>query len=978
MHIRSTIKLLRCFTCSIAFRESVHLLLLLLLLSLVAVVIDEPAMAEEPLQTTTIPSEPALLPLREILEYAQRERLAETPVLFEARLVFAGPKRSWFSVQDDQRAVRVTCPWSTSEKIAQLKLGSLIRVRGKTVAGRRDIALESYQVIDQAGKLQATPIWTNSVDSPLPNYSLAEMEGVVKEIHVGPHGSNFLVQSGIIWFRVDVDQVRSAAPSIELLGRIVKFKGAIAPATGQRNVNYFLHCMDYEQIESQARAPQKDLSERTVTVLYSDHIDRLIVEDQGRVSLVGTSFSQFLNPGDEISILEDRRLNAAPFQKKAVVGVVHHSKLSLPPGVPVTIADLLNANQPPSRVVLSGQVVHSELSASDMVYSLQSDRLEYEVRVPKWQSRAEHRIVLGDTLRVTGSPLVQPASPSSGGKPTLQLFVGSKDDVSVISTRAIISGSQLLIGFAAVGGVIGVFLLWNYSLRRQIAARSKKLLELNAQLKDSYDAVDQAVLFSNHKGQIVNANKQFANIFGFEVNKDMQVADIFTSITHLCTHPNDISSLICAASGDDRFSTELTITLGTTSKIVSSSFSSVQGAERQRIGSLWTFSDITENRKLEEKLAQARKMQLAGQLSGGIAHDFNNLLAVIKSNLALCDKAELRGGSISSFTRMAGQAVDSAARLTQQLLDFAKRSQLSLQEVNVHELLMHVHSLATSTMAPGIRFILDYRESRDLCIMADVTRLEQVMLNLCLNSIDAVDTAEGEIHICCYRTSSPAGVDEVNIEVQDNGCGIEPSIADRIFDPFFTTKPLGQGTGLGLSMVMGLVEQMGGTINFMSSPGVGTTFSIVFPLLAYQVTTEKTQNPLILGVRRPIHVMVVDDDELVRQSIAALLSSAGHDVRCASDGQEALQLLDQGSQVEVAVLDMAMPVLGGVEAGKIIRSRWPDIKILFLSGNPTREFNYLDTQDGTLAYLNKPFDPDVLESTVEQLAALSIEASSLG
>lgn len=323
---------------------------------------DAHAMAEAPQLEAAMQSELEMRSLREILEYSEREGFPQASVMFEARLVFAGPKRSWFCVQDGKEAVRVTCQWAVSEKIAKLKQGCLIRIRGKTVLGRRDIALESYDVIDPVGRLEATPIWANSPEHPLSNYSFAEMEGVVKEIHVGPHGSNFLVQSGIISFRVDVDQVRPAAPSLNLLDRIVKFQGAIAPATNQRNVNYFLHCMDYEHIEPQSAAPPKDLSDRKVTVLYSDHMDLIIAEDQGHVSPVGTSFAQYLNPGDEISIFVDRMFDAAKFKTPASVGVVYHSNGRLPPGIPMKVDELLSANLLPSRVVVTGRLVHSARS----------------------------------------------------------------------------------------------------------------------------------------------------------------------------------------------------------------------------------------------------------------------------------------------------------------------------------------------------------------------------------------------------------------------------------------------------------------------------------------------------------------------------------------------------------------------------------------------------------------------------------------
>ncbi len=394
--------------------------------------------------------------------------------------------------------------------------------------------------------------------------------------------------------------------------------------------------------------------------------------------------------------------------------------------------------------------------------------------------------------------------------------------------------------------------------------------------------------------------------------------------------------------------------------------------------------DITERKRLEEELLQSQKMDSLGRLAGGVAHDFNNLLTVIRGYADVLSRELSDGDPRFGEVREIRRAADRATGLTRQLLALSRRQVLVPREVDLNSLVQEMEQMLRRVI--GENFSIDTVRGSDLgLVRADPGQLEQVLLNLAVNARDAMPGG-GRLTIDTARMVLPAGRDEpatrgvppgdyVVLRVSDTGIGIDRETQAKIFEPFFTTKPLGEGTGLGLSTVYGIVQQSSGSITVESEVGSGTTFRIFLPRLP-EGAVAATEAP-VTGTpsqtrRRRNTVLLVEDDDGVRQLTRRILEDFGFGVLEARNGSEALSHLDAGSpRIDAVVSDVVMPGMGGRELVGRLRLRRPDLPVLFLSGYTGDEVS--DEVRGQLhqAFLQKPFSPDALAAALEELLAES-------
>ena len=339
--------------------------------------------------------------------------------------------------------------------------------------------------------------------------------------------------------------------------------------------------------------------------------------------------------------------------------------------------------------------------------------------------------------------------------------------------------------------------------------------------------------------------------------------------------------------------------------------------------------------KSEEALAQSRKMDALGQLTGGIAHDFNNLLQSVQGSLELIGRRASDAGKVRELADRAMHSAERGAKLTAQLLAFARSKQLKLEPFVVSDFVLGVRDLlggAAGNMI-DLRFGL---ESGDLAVMADRTQLELALLNLVINARDASPDG-GRIVIGARRLDVGQGDADlepgayVELSVADTGVGMSPEVRARAFEPFFSTKDVGQGTGLGLSQVYGLARQAGGVARLESAEGQGTVVSLILPITEHAAAAETPRTPQAAAAPRTGLVLVVDDDADVRAFAAAALDTFGHTVLEAPGGGEALASMK--SQLPDAVLlDYAMPGMNGAEVARIIARNHPKVPIIFMTG----------------------------------------------
>jgi PAS domain S-box-containing protein len=354
--------------------------------------------------------------------------------------------------------------------------------------------------------------------------------------------------------------------------------------------------------------------------------------------------------------------------------------------------------------------------------------------------------------------------------------------------------------------------------------------------------------------------------------------------------------------------------------------------------------DLTERKKLEQQLRQSQKMELLGQLTGGIAHDFNNLLSIVQLNLELIRERLSRDREADEMVGMALDAVERGASLTHQLLAYARKQPLEPKTVDLKSLVSDMTTLLRRTLGEAIA--IETIMPLDLWpVRIDPHQLENALLNLAVNSRHAMPDG-GKLIIEAYNTkfdemrSLPnpdlRGSDYVTIAVSDTGVGMSPEILEQALEPFFTTKPIGKGSGLGLSMVLGFAAQSGGHLKISSAAGFGTTVRLDLP----RASIDDVQ--LIQGRRHEASmskpdevILVVEDDQFMRGLTVRVLTGLGYRTIEADDGPAACQILEHTGPIDLLLTDIMLPNgMNGRELAQWVRSRRPDVKVLYMSGYP--------------------------------------------
>jgi signal transduction histidine kinase/CheY-like chemotaxis protein len=400
--------------------------------------------------------------------------------------------------------------------------------------------------------------------------------------------------------------------------------------------------------------------------------------------------------------------------------------------------------------------------------------------------------------------------------------------------------------------------------------------------------------------------------------------------------------------------------------------------------------EVAERLALEEQLLHSQKMEAVGTLAGGIAHDFNNLLTAITGFAQLSDQhtatmqTRMRQPSDLDDLRELRvdigeilKAADRASLLTSQLLAFSRKQKVSPDRNDLNAIVHDLERMLQRLIGERVSLVTSL-SPEPLCVMADSGQLSQVIVNLVVNGRDALPQG-GRVRI----STAPLRVDEepparyaglpagdwVELHVEDDGLGMAPEIMSRIFEPFFTTKQLGGGTGLGLSMVYGIVTQAGGRLFVESEPGVGTTVSVLLPRLAGPAPAP---SPTTVDASRAEGelVLVVEDEAGLRRLVREILLRKGFRVLVAPDGMDALHLLqDLAAEPDLVLTDVVMPRMGGRELAAALRERHIHVPVLFMSGYQDGEEM---PDDPRYSYIAKPFTPDALVDKVRRALGATV------
>jgi signal transduction histidine kinase len=380
-----------------------------------------------------------------------------------------------------------------------------------------------------------------------------------------------------------------------------------------------------------------------------------------------------------------------------------------------------------------------------------------------------------------------------------------------------------------------------------------------------------------------------------------------------------------------------------------------------------------------EQLRQAQKMEAIGQLTGGIAHDFNNLLAGVVANLEVMQIriAQGRTPDLGRYIESALSSTDRASALTHRLLSFSRRQALAPKPTDINRLVHSMEDLLLRTVSLAVQIEIVLHEGL-WSTMCDPHQLENALLNLAINARDAMpDGGKLTIETCntteldSSSAEQPATPKEyVAISVSDTGTGMTPEVLARAFDPFFTTKPMGQGTGLGLSMVYGFANQSGGSVRIESEPGKGTTVRLYLPrhVGSEQVRALETAAPAAPRAAAKATILLVDDEASIRTLAAEMLNELGYSVITTADGQEALQVLKSDRNIDLLISDVGLPHgMNGRQLALAARALRPALKVLFITGYAQASSVGDDRIEAEMELMTKPFKMDAFATKVGKM-----------
>ncbi|MFC1494566.1 ATP-binding protein [Thermodesulfobacteriota bacterium] len=387
--------------------------------------------------------------------------------------------------------------------------------------------------------------------------------------------------------------------------------------------------------------------------------------------------------------------------------------------------------------------------------------------------------------------------------------------------------------------------------------------------------------------------------------------------------------------------------------------------------------DITKQKKLEDQLQQAQKMEAIGTLSGGIAHDFNNLLTTILGNSDFIMADLKREDPLYEDMEEIKRAAERGSNLTRQLLAFSRKQITQPSILDFNELLTDIEKMLRRLIGEDVEMQI-IPSSELWLIKVDLGQMEQVIMNLVVNAKDAmpkggkltIETSNEDLGKNFFHEHGFAGQPGayVRLSVTDNGIGMDKEIEERIFEPFYTTKETGKGTGLGLSTVYGIIKQNNGYILVDTTPEEGCTFDIYLPKTKEDMVSEKKEQPPVTKLIGSETVLFVEDDNSVRKLGRSVLKKKGYKVLVAEDGKDALRVSNaHDGSIDLLITDVVMPKIGGKELSERLQPLFPDIKVIFMSGYTDDAIVHHGILDSEVNFLEKPFTPEGLAKKTREI-----------
>ena len=901
------------------------------------------------------------------------------------------PEWQHLFVQDGKTAIFVNLTPAGYRTAPNMQVGDLIQLTGTFDIDGYALTANHIKVIKHGPPIPPLKLQMSKTD-PGDNWSWRVLTtGQVITVTVGVNKTSLLLESGGKRFIARIEEEINLDLMMRLMNARIEVTGTmgaeIDKATGDptRSLIHVMSSKDLKLLSPEDDVPEvsnTSLTELLAAAPNSDLLDGRIVSfecliahllrdqlmgiEDGAASLVVPSAStELLDKGDRVRVMGSCRLADGTVNIDiSALDIVSHE--TLPPARELTAPQIIDQGINQRRVTVVGELIDVASIGFDRSLKVRNEGIEYDV------------VFHAPDDEFQGIPLDVAKVISAEG----WLTVNSTDDpsrfrVQLVSTQDLTilaawpqmdrRDALTIISMLLVATLAGVAAAWLFFT--QTRRKTKELQVVTARLQSTFESIHEGILVTDQDGRAELTNQRLQKILGFDPaqqppeNLQERLENCFLKAADFREFWNRSKS-----NPVGKFSTTLEFAGQEIEEVVIDTVP-VRHSSGEPATRLWTFTDISELRNLESRLQQSQKMEAVGRLAGGIAHDFNNLLMVMSGNLEILQiqkaKSILSAAEQEELLTAMESAIQRARKMVQQLLGFSRKTSLDMTVVRPDSVTSRLALILQHTL--GANVALSITTAPDLWpVKIDSVQVEQVLLNLCLNARDALPESGGKLSISCENSKeSPLG-HVVRYTVADNGSGMTKETLAKIYEPFFTTKPTGEGTGLGLAMSFGIIEQHHGRIHCESKPGAGTVFEIDFPrsyetpevapelqTAPQELTTESAPQVSINGRR----VLVVDDEEGVRRVATLMFRELGCQVETACDGHDAICRLNDNPQFDLVVIDMVMPNLSGFATFEAITERFSKLPVVICSGYSI-DFDRFHREAGRspAGILEKPFD----------------------
>ncbi|MDB4673421.1 ATP-binding protein [Verrucomicrobiales bacterium] len=916
-------------------------------------------------------------PLGSVLEL-QNIEFGSHPVDLEITVTYHDPKWGVFFASDNGGSVFIK-PAETVDPV--VVAGTLIRVTGEVRADSPGVIhdAECFVIEKEHSGMRPQSVTLGQFDEDVLSSRFIAFDATIEGLMFGDGWVYLNLADGKHLMNAYVLEIPIENPIRNLLaGSRIRISGALGQIKEDGDVQSILYVQNAEQIEILSAAPTPeattivDTKEKLAGLSPGDKVwvsglamdveedTHFFVQVEDVGIRVASGASRMIHNGEFVEVhgtVADRTSGVAVSASE--VKSIRFSVLKKPPIK--KIGDLSPADQY-TRVRLRGTVV-SNVAGGDV----------HTCEIDDGSGRHTARIILSETAlqnlnleRASEIEIAGVLTYSAEGNATL--ITTSLGDVTIQSSRSDLAwkSEEIMAIAGGLGFAAAILAVWILMLRNRVAAKTRALSDVTARLRASYEASREAIAIVGADGTVKECNSKFKCFFG----EKLVAGDTFDRLLNYLARrvrdkENFISERLRLVESDAEGTFEMCLP-DPEERFFEVHTAPVVECGEQGCGRRWTFHDVTEKTHLEKGLVQAQKMEAVGRLAGGIAHDFNNLLTGISGNLAV---ARLNGDKplieSESYLDAAESATRRAAEMIKQLLGFSRKSTLETEVGNVNHVILRLMKLLKHSFNPNIEFEADLAD--DIWgTKIDSIHIEQVFLNLCVNARDSLENSAGSIQITSANVTR-GGEEFVSISVKDTGKGMPDSVRSRIFEPFFTTKEQGKGTGLGLAMSFGIVEQHEGLMECKSEEGVGTEVIVYLPKVDGSVPQEMREEfaPIRGMQAQGKRILIVDDERVVRAVGEGLLRHRGFEVVSAENGAEALGILEDGIPIDLVILDLTMPVMCGRETIKKIRSDFPGVPVIICSGYLV-DLDAFAEEVGSRpdAFIAKPFEPDTMINAV--------------